>query len=160
MLIRTFWKSCSCTLRWQVACVRPHCFVLVCLVHCTFCVSFCVVLINNAEFLPGKRALAVGLSLYHVTCSTVLFNAPRFIPHSFGPLAESYVSSSLQIASHSWLTCPHAFCSIVSRQHQNTYGVCSMGFSASASVFGGRPLSKLLPLCATKCSSPSNLSTV
>ncbi|KAI0696829.1 hypothetical protein BC835DRAFT_1340852 [Cytidiella melzeri] len=41
------------------------------------------------EFLPGKRALAIGLSLYHVTCSTVLFNAPRFIPHSFGPLAES-----------------------------------------------------------------------
>ncbi|KAI0806260.1 hypothetical protein BC629DRAFT_1486556 [Irpex lacteus] len=41
------------------------------------------------EFLPGKRALAVGLSLYHVTCSTVLFNSPRFIPHSFGPVAES-----------------------------------------------------------------------
>ncbi|KAI0346670.1 hypothetical protein BDW22DRAFT_1405419 [Trametopsis cervina] len=42
------------------------------------------------EFLPGKRALAIGLSLYHVTCSTVLFNAPRFIPHTFGPLAESF----------------------------------------------------------------------
>ncbi|KAI0631014.1 hypothetical protein C8Q77DRAFT_1130647 [Trametes polyzona] len=42
------------------------------------------------EFLPGKRALAIALCIYHVTCSTVLFNAPRFIPHSFGPLAESY----------------------------------------------------------------------
>ncbi|KAI0078317.1 hypothetical protein K474DRAFT_1641665 [Panus rudis PR-1116 ss-1] len=42
------------------------------------------------EFLPGKRALAVGLCLYHVTCSTILYNAPRFIPLSFGPLFESY----------------------------------------------------------------------
>ncbi|OJT13140.1 hypothetical protein TRAPUB_10295 [Trametes pubescens] len=42
------------------------------------------------EFLPGKRALAIALCVYHVTCSTVLFNAPRFIPHSFGALAESY----------------------------------------------------------------------
>ncbi|KAI0822944.1 hypothetical protein BC628DRAFT_1421339 [Trametes gibbosa] len=42
------------------------------------------------EFLPGKRALAIALCIYHVTCSTVLFNAPRFIPHSFGALAESY----------------------------------------------------------------------
>ncbi|KAI0764595.1 hypothetical protein BD413DRAFT_169096 [Trametes elegans] len=42
------------------------------------------------EFLPGKRALAIGLCIYHVTCSTVLYNAPRFIPHSFGALAESY----------------------------------------------------------------------
>ncbi|KAH8101181.1 hypothetical protein BXZ70DRAFT_1064262 [Cristinia sonorae] len=41
------------------------------------------------EFLPGKRALAIGLSLYHVTCSTILFNAPRIIPFSFGALAES-----------------------------------------------------------------------
>ncbi|EIW55284.1 uncharacterized protein TRAVEDRAFT_51410 [Trametes versicolor FP-101664 SS1] len=42
------------------------------------------------EFLPGKRALAIALCVYHVTCSTVLFNAPRFIPHSFGALAENY----------------------------------------------------------------------
>ncbi|KAI0716438.1 hypothetical protein C8Q76DRAFT_767555 [Earliella scabrosa] len=43
-----------------------------------------------AEFLPGKRALAIALCIYHATCSTVLFNAPRFIPHSFGPVAESW----------------------------------------------------------------------
>lgn len=43
------------------------------------------------EFMPGKRAMAISLCVYHSTVSTVLFNAPRFIPHSFGPLAESYV---------------------------------------------------------------------
>ncbi|KIP04728.1 hypothetical protein PHLGIDRAFT_109194 [Phlebiopsis gigantea 11061_1 CR5-6] len=42
------------------------------------------------EFLPGKRALAIGLCIYHVTCSTILYNAPRFIPHSFGAFAEGY----------------------------------------------------------------------
>jgi len=42
------------------------------------------------EFLPGKRALAIGLCIYHVTCSTILYGAPRFIPISLGPLAESY----------------------------------------------------------------------
>ncbi|KIM86802.1 hypothetical protein PILCRDRAFT_816057 [Piloderma croceum F 1598] len=42
------------------------------------------------EFLPGKRALAIGLCVYHSTVSTVLFNAPRFIPYSLGPLAESF----------------------------------------------------------------------
>jgi len=41
------------------------------------------------EFLPGKRALGMALCFYHVTCSTILFNAPRFIPHTFGPFAES-----------------------------------------------------------------------
>lgn len=43
------------------------------------------------EFLPGKRALGMALCFYHVTCSTILFNAPRFIPHTFGAFAESYV---------------------------------------------------------------------
>ncbi|CCL99203.1 uncharacterized protein FIBRA_01218 [Fibroporia radiculosa] len=42
------------------------------------------------EFLPGKRALGLALCFYHVTCSTILYNAPRFIPHTLGPLAESY----------------------------------------------------------------------
>lgn len=41
------------------------------------------------EFLPGKRAIAIGLCLYHVTCSTILYNAPRFIPMSLGDAAES-----------------------------------------------------------------------
>ncbi|KAI6168565.1 hypothetical protein EDD17DRAFT_628836 [Pisolithus thermaeus] len=44
------------------------------------------------EFLPGKRALAIGLCIYHSVASTVLFQAPRFIPHSFGPLFESCVA--------------------------------------------------------------------
>ncbi|KAG6877460.1 hypothetical protein C0992_009934 [Termitomyces sp. T32_za158] len=42
------------------------------------------------EFLPGKRALAIGLCVYHTTASTVLFHAPRFIPHTFGPVWETY----------------------------------------------------------------------
>jgi len=42
------------------------------------------------DFLPGKRAFALALCFYHVTCSTILFNAPRFIPMSFGAFAESF----------------------------------------------------------------------
>ncbi|KIK54990.1 hypothetical protein GYMLUDRAFT_76748 [Collybiopsis luxurians FD-317 M1] len=41
------------------------------------------------DFLPTKRALAIGLCVYHSVVSTVLFQAPRFIPHSFGPFAEA-----------------------------------------------------------------------
>jgi len=40
------------------------------------------------DFLPVKRALAIGLCVYHSVVSTVLFQAPRFIPHSFGTFAE------------------------------------------------------------------------
>jgi len=43
------------------------------------------------EFLPGKRALAIGFCIYHSIVSTVLFQAPRFIPYSFGAFMESYV---------------------------------------------------------------------
>ncbi|PAV15465.1 hypothetical protein PNOK_0922900 [Pyrrhoderma noxium] len=42
------------------------------------------------EFLPGKRAVAIALTVYHCTCSTILFQAPRFIPHTFGELFESF----------------------------------------------------------------------
>ncbi len=44
--------------------------------------------IAHAEFLPGKRALAMGLCVYHSSASTVLYYAPRFIPYSFGPFFE------------------------------------------------------------------------
>lgn len=40
------------------------------------------------EFMPGKRALAIGLCIYHSIASTILFQAPRFIPYSFGPFME------------------------------------------------------------------------
>ncbi|KAJ7634848.1 hypothetical protein FB45DRAFT_977794 [Roridomyces roridus] len=40
------------------------------------------------EFLPGKRALAIGLCIYHTTASTILYQAPRFIPMSFGAAME------------------------------------------------------------------------
>ncbi|THH28967.1 hypothetical protein EUX98_g5230 [Antrodiella citrinella] len=42
------------------------------------------------EFLPGKRALGIGLCIYHLTCSTVLYYAPRIIPMSLGIQAETY----------------------------------------------------------------------
>ncbi|KAF7351216.1 hypothetical protein MSAN_01552700 [Mycena sanguinolenta] len=42
------------------------------------------------EFLPGKRALAIGLCIYHTICSTILYQAPRFIPISFGAFFEQY----------------------------------------------------------------------
>jgi len=41
------------------------------------------------DFLPGKRALALGLLMYHVTASSALFYSPRFIPFTLGPLPES-----------------------------------------------------------------------
>ncbi|KAI0052089.1 hypothetical protein FA95DRAFT_51622 [Auriscalpium vulgare] len=42
------------------------------------------------EFLPGKRALAMGLCIYHSIVSTILFQSPRFIPYSFGPVFEAW----------------------------------------------------------------------
>ena len=41
------------------------------------------------EFMPGKRAVAIGLTVYNCIASTVLFQAPRFIPMSLGTLAEA-----------------------------------------------------------------------
>nr|GAT51250.1 predicted protein [Mycena chlorophos] len=55
--------------------------------------SLCVVAFlayGLPEFLPGKRALAIGLCIYHTACSTILYNAPRFIPMSLGPMAEGF----------------------------------------------------------------------
>ncbi|KAG9221667.1 hypothetical protein CCMSSC00406_0005580 [Pleurotus cornucopiae] len=46
------------------------------------------------EFLPGKRALAIGLCVYHSICSTVLYQSPRFIPHTFGAIFEQCVPPS------------------------------------------------------------------
>jgi hypothetical protein len=46
----------------------------------------------NVEFMPGKRALAIGLCIYHSVASTILFQAPRFIPYSFGPFMEQWVA--------------------------------------------------------------------
>ncbi|EIN08268.1 hypothetical protein PUNSTDRAFT_134660 [Punctularia strigosozonata HHB-11173 SS5] len=42
------------------------------------------------EFLPGKRAFAIALCMYHSICSTILFQSPRFIPKSMGALAETW----------------------------------------------------------------------
>ncbi|KAF9519328.1 hypothetical protein BS47DRAFT_1337087 [Hydnum rufescens UP504] len=39
---------------------------------------------------PGKRAVAIMLIIYHCFTSTVLIQSPRFIPMSFGNLAETF----------------------------------------------------------------------
>lgn len=41
------------------------------------------------EFLPGKRALALQLCLYHTIVTTALWHAPRFIPYTIGAGPES-----------------------------------------------------------------------
>ncbi|KAH7099800.1 hypothetical protein BKA62DRAFT_708857 [Auriculariales sp. MPI-PUGE-AT-0066] len=40
------------------------------------------------DFLPGKRAFVIMLVIYHTVSSTILYQAPRFIPHSFGAAFE------------------------------------------------------------------------
>ncbi|QRW18918.1 hypothetical protein RhiXN_00324 [Rhizoctonia solani] len=45
--------------------------------------------LGPSEFLPGKRAFALQLLAYHSIAATVLFQSPRFIPHSLGSVAES-----------------------------------------------------------------------
>ncbi|PFH48021.1 hypothetical protein AMATHDRAFT_42541 [Amanita thiersii Skay4041] len=50
----------------------------------------CLLAYPLPDFLPVKRALAIGLCVYHSVASTILFQAPRFIPHSFGALMEHY----------------------------------------------------------------------
>jgi hypothetical protein len=52
------------------------------------------------EFLPGKRALAIGLCVYHSVVSTVLFQTPRFIPYSFGGFFEASVIWLLALCTH------------------------------------------------------------
>ncbi|CCA67305.1 hypothetical protein PIIN_01138 [Serendipita indica DSM 11827] len=40
------------------------------------------------EFLPGKRAVALQLCLYHTVAATALWHSPRFIPITLGEDAE------------------------------------------------------------------------
>ncbi|KAH9973896.1 hypothetical protein BGW80DRAFT_1307027 [Lactifluus volemus] len=61
--------------------------------YATLVLGICIVALlcfPLPEFLPCKRALAIGLCVYHTMISTVLFQAPRFIPFSFGAFFESY----------------------------------------------------------------------
>ncbi|KAG8799851.1 hypothetical protein FRB91_008932 [Serendipita sp. 411] len=41
------------------------------------------------EFLPGKRAFALQLCLYHTIATTALWHSPRFIPITLGASPES-----------------------------------------------------------------------
>ncbi|KDN52868.1 hypothetical protein K437DRAFT_253811 [Tilletiaria anomala UBC 951] len=54
------------------------------------------------DFLPGKRALALVLVIYHAGFSTILLQAPRFVPVSFGDMAER-----LNITPERTLGCMH-----------------------------------------------------
>jgi len=61
--------------------------------YASLCAGMCLASLlcfGLPEYLPGKRAFAIGLVIYHSICSTVLLQAPRVIPHSFGAFAESY----------------------------------------------------------------------
>jgi hypothetical protein len=60
----------------------------------------------DVEFLPGKRALAIGLCIYHTICSTILYQAPRFIPMSFGAMFEAYVLSPFSSPRSSFCLAP------------------------------------------------------
>ena len=73
----------SCIMYNFTSVLQPSWYVLSSLL-----ILFCTLNQRHIDFLPGKRALAIGLCVYHSVCSTVLYNAPRFIPHSFGPLFE------------------------------------------------------------------------
>lgn len=42
------------------------------------------------DYLPGKRALAISLVLYHTGVAAVLYSCPRFIPVSFGAAFEAW----------------------------------------------------------------------
>ncbi|KAI9509260.1 hypothetical protein F5148DRAFT_1275356 [Russula earlei] len=67
--------------------------IVVLKMYATLVLSVCIIALlcfPLPEFLPGKRALAIGLCVYHSIISTVLFQAPRFIPYSFGPFFEAY----------------------------------------------------------------------
>ena len=44
----------------------------------------------SPEYLPGKRAFAAGLTVYHTIVAGTLFGAPRFVPKTFGTLMERY----------------------------------------------------------------------
>ncbi|KAI9458680.1 hypothetical protein BJY52DRAFT_1269010, partial [Lactarius psammicola] len=55
------------------------------------------------EFLPGKRALAIGLCVYHSILSTILFQAPRFIPFTFGPLPRSLTPEIVWGCAHGFM---------------------------------------------------------
>jgi hypothetical protein len=63
--------------------------------HCYLELSY------SEDFLPGKRAFAICLCLYHTIASTVLIQSPRFIPISFGATFESSVVSRPQSDSSS-----------------------------------------------------------
>ncbi|KAN0131674.1 hypothetical protein V8E53_010516 [Lactarius tabidus] len=67
--------------------------IVVLKMYASLVLSICIVAMlcyPLPEFLPGKRALAIGLCVYHSILSTILFQAPRFIPFTLGAFFETY----------------------------------------------------------------------
>ncbi|KAE8216263.1 hypothetical protein CF319_g3330 [Tilletia indica] len=58
------------------------------------------------DVLPCKRALVAALVVYHAAASTILLQAPRFIPFSLGTAAEQFSVTPENIwgCSHGFLT--------------------------------------------------------
>jgi len=59
------------------------------------------------EYYPGKRALAIGLTVYHSIASTILFQSPRFIPVSLGATLEAF-----KVTPEVLWGCAHGFTSL------------------------------------------------
>ena len=138
----------SCTLPLPLACVPRRYLRLVCRVCNSIFGPFPFIIEARAptEFLPGKRALAIGLCIYHVTCSTILFNAPRFIPHSLGPLAESCVRL-LGVLRFILIYC--LLFSGSTRLQKMSGAACTV-LSVWALPSGGKPLCSSLLRCAIR----------
>ncbi|KAF8524369.1 hypothetical protein BU17DRAFT_74825 [Hysterangium stoloniferum] len=60
--------------------------------YATLLLATCVgslLVFSLPEFLPGKRAFAIVLLAYHSMACAALMQSARFIPHTFGTMAES-----------------------------------------------------------------------
>jgi len=62
------------------------------------------------EFLPGKRAMALSLLVYHAIVAATLMTSPRFVPFSFGPMAEQFTITP-------------------ERSYAVLHGLCALGFA-------------------------------
>jgi hypothetical protein len=76
--------------------------------------------------------MAIGLCVYHSVASTILFQAPRFIPYSFGPFMEQSVYLCLNF-------CPSVLIEIIGNEsHRKLCGVSHMASWDWVWLYGGR----------------------
>ncbi|PWN46790.1 hypothetical protein IE53DRAFT_391050 [Violaceomyces palustris] len=69
----------------------------------------CLLLYSLPDYLPGKRACAIMLLIYHATASSVLLNAPSFISLQFSGFAQE----KLKISPESIVGCLHGFLALI-----------------------------------------------